>query len=448
MKRAIVILTTIIILFFALNDYAASKEKIRKTGKNWLRASLETFGLNLSLAVYNSYHNWKGRTPHLTDFSLKTVYSNLKKGYVWDYQYYNSFQCNQLDHPYHGMIHFSLGRLNGLDFWESAIIAAQGSFTWEALIENAFLNEQPSVNDTLMNVLGGATLGELLLKLASLAQDNSASGIERGFREVLTFFINPVVGINRVITGQTFKVNGFSEKHYSDLNIFFNSQSRLGINVSYKDALTKKEEIEPYDYFSFEFRGKLSKNGIKNERTVSNGFLFGRRSRYLFGTTLFGLFADFDYYNASFSKVSAVGAGPGLVVYANLGPRVLLVGSASLSLVFGGASSFRNYQGPSFSKNKGSFFGSKDEPYHLGFGSLLKMNIGCSKQGLGNIRVGLTHYRIHSVLINATELVTRGSIRTNINLVKHLQLGIEYEKFYKRYAPTSSSLNILLNFKF
>ena len=73
---------------------------------------------------------------------------------------------------------------------------------WELFMEN----EHPSTNDIISTTVGGVYMGETAYRLSSMILDNSATGSERTFREIGAFFVNPIRGFNRFVTGKTGKV--------------------------------------------------------------------------------------------------------------------------------------------------------------------------------------------------------------------------------------------------
>lgn len=128
------------------------------------------------------------------DVSPETWADNLRDGWEWDA---NNFSTNQFAHPYHGSTYFNSGRSNGLTFWESAPLAAMGSFTWEYFGETA----RPSINDFVATTVGGIALGETFHRLATLVRDNSKHGWSRAWREIAALPMDPVGTFNRIIFG-------------------------------------------------------------------------------------------------------------------------------------------------------------------------------------------------------------------------------------------------------
>jgi hypothetical protein len=129
-----------------------------------------------------------------TYINLDTMQRNLSYWFEWDPNYFNN---NFISHPYHGSLYYNAGRTNGLDYWESSLLAFSGSFIWEVFMEH----HRPSISDLIMTTTGGMYLGEMLFRYSSLVLDDSATGFERVWREILGGILNPVRGFNRLIFG-------------------------------------------------------------------------------------------------------------------------------------------------------------------------------------------------------------------------------------------------------
>ncbi len=124
---------------------------------------------------------------------------NVRTGFEWDN---NNFTTNMFAHPFHGSVYFNAGRSNGYSFWESAAFAFAGSFIWEMFGEN----NRGAINDWIMTSLGGITLGETFHRTARMVRDNTARGSGRTFRELGSFFFDPVGAFSRAVRGELSKV--------------------------------------------------------------------------------------------------------------------------------------------------------------------------------------------------------------------------------------------------
>ncbi len=153
-------LTAALVLPWAMNNYVAEEE--------WSRISLHTLG------------------------------ENVHSRFCFDE---DDMPMNQMAHPLHGNVYFNAGRTNGFTFWESTLVATLGSLAWEY----GFENTAPSRNDMFNTVLGGAVIGETSFRLSRVILDNTASGAGRLFRELAGALVNPVSGVNRLVTGEAWR---------------------------------------------------------------------------------------------------------------------------------------------------------------------------------------------------------------------------------------------------
>ena len=124
---------------------------------------------------------------------------NLGNDWVWDE---DSFYTNQFSHPVLGGMYFNSARTNGFSFWGSTPFVFVGSLMWEYLGET----NAPALNDQITTTIGGMTYGEVAFRLSAYVLDNSATGIDRLWREVATVLVDPGREIHRLIHGQAWRV--------------------------------------------------------------------------------------------------------------------------------------------------------------------------------------------------------------------------------------------------
>ena len=73
---------------------------------------------------------------------------------------------------------------------------------WELAAEN----NPPAINDLIATTVGGVALGEVTSRLSRLPLDDRTRGWKRFFREFLSTAISPMRGLNRIISGDAWKV--------------------------------------------------------------------------------------------------------------------------------------------------------------------------------------------------------------------------------------------------
>jgi len=82
---------------------------IPQNEKNYRKAAMQITTLNMTVWIFNKYimeEDW-------ADISMESIWRNLQSGFAWDV---DTFRTNQLGHPYHGALHYSIARANGLSF--------------------------------------------------------------------------------------------------------------------------------------------------------------------------------------------------------------------------------------------------------------------------------------------------------------------------------------------
>lgn len=246
--------------------------------KAFWRAGAETVGFNIGLWAFDRYV-LKG---HYAYISWNTIKENFKHGFEWDDDHLHT---NMFDHPYNGSIFFNAGRSNGFNFWQSELFAIGGSAVWEMFMEK----EYPSTNDIIATPIGGAALGEVLYRTSDLILDDRSSGGERFGRELAAFLVDPMKGINRIVTGAAWKKRATSGRRFGIppisvelslggryLSLIENDEgSRAGavaeINIEYGDRFAESTKA-PYDYFSF----LMELQGIKSQPLLSRVEIIGR----------------------------------------------------------------------------------------------------------------------------------------------------------------------------
>lgn len=237
----------------------------------------------------------------ITSPSLGTWWDNIRGGWEWDP---NMIRVNHLEHPWAGAAYFNSARANGLSFWGSAPMALAGSLMWELFGES----KPPSTNDLLSTSLTGAALGEPLRRLSLMIIDEESSGIDRLWREIAAFLVNPGLGLNRMSRGQSWSRRqnppgrypealrggaGFGLRHFARSDGHDFGTPLLSVTLEYGDPFAGRER-GPFSSFSagMEFVGSSPDGlGWLNARGLLVAFGAGDRA----GNRLGGLFMEFDY---------------------------------------------------------------------------------------------------------------------------------------------------------
>lgn len=396
-----------------------------KNKKHYLKTAIEITGNNVTVWAFN----WYVLEKSWADISLRSIFKNFKDGLEWDI---DPFIANQFMHPYHGAIHYSIAKANGLNYFESTICTLLGSFMHEFFLEaRGKYNNPPSTNDLIMNTLGGATLGEVLFRTADLVVNESSTGFERALRGSLAFLINPACGF-RAFSGKAFKKGNPLEKHYYSLELpfgaYISSTNKtsfiVAANLEYKDFLEKDpSEINLYDWFTLDFRLGFNNDSFHDKEIVTTGVLTGKRIK----NGLAGLFGVFDYIDTlTADKISAVGVGPGLVTIFVSNSDFFFNSSGVLSVILGGSS-------PSFDLEDYHFGKKFNTPYYFGPGMLGRIKLELGKKGLGSIDTGFSQYWVHSIFTHANEFLGILSFAVKCDLSDRSQISLGYD-YYLRHA--------------
>ncbi len=296
------------------------------------RAAAEVFGINAGVWAFDRYV----LNEDFAKISPNSIRRNIENGFVWDN---DQFSTNLFAHPYHGSLYFNAARSNGLTFWESAPYAFAGSLMWEIAAEV----EPPAINDLIATTIGGIALGEFTHRMSSLVLDDSKRGFARFGREFLGTLICPIRGLNRMITGDMWKVKrsrykyhdyhripihfslGLGSRYLADDNQLFKGEYNpyLEFRVQYGDAFNPEND-RPYDYFTAEASFGLSGNQPLIHQINLMGKLWSAPVRRTDDMEMvFGVFQHFNYFDSEevldgsgripYKISEAASLGPGLI---------------------------------------------------------------------------------------------------------------------------------------
>jgi hypothetical protein len=388
--------------------------------KRYARAAFEIVSVNAALWAFSRFIDPRPWSK----ISLKTIIKNLESGFAMDI---DTYRMNKLGHPYHGALHYSIARANGLNFLESTIYSAFGSYTWEVFFESI----HPSSNDLVLNTLGGITLGEVIFKIGDLLLDDNSTGLERTLRKSLAFIIDPAYGI-KALSGKSYEIGNHQQKHYYSLSLPFGAYSvssnkpgfLIAADLEYKDCLRNDSSgVSPYDWFSLDCQLGIQDNSIRHGEIFTTGVIAGKRIK----NGLVGLFGVYDYIESNFAdRLSAIGLGPGLVTIFISDSNLFFNSSGVLSFIYGGSS-------PSID-SENSHFGMKvDDPYYSGPGLAGKVKMEFGKKNLGSIETGFSNYWVHSMYTDADEFLAILSLDLKYDLSDKSQISLGYD-YYLRHA--------------
>ncbi len=370
----------------------------------WLAAA-EVTGINFFV---HAFDRWV-MNEEFAQTTWKSIGNNFKNAFVWDNDF---FITNLFAHPYHGNLYYNSARSNGLNFWESAPFALGGSLMWELFGET----EPPAINDVMATSMGGIAIGEVTHRLSDAVLDDSQRGVRRFMLEAVSTLINPIKGLNRIISGAAWRVNhqnalhhdwerfpinftaAFGNRYLADDGAFFRGEHNpfITLGLEYGDALNEKDSNKPYDYFDVEANFGLS----KNQPFINRLHLLGR----LWSTPMyshdngmraeFGLYQHFNYYNSEPVKdgteltpyriSEAASVGPGIIVrmpqvgvLTKLEQRVFLSG-----ILLGGT--------------KSDYFNVLERDYNMGSGFSIKSKTHIELRNFGRFSVDVNFFKLYT----------------------------------------------------
>ena len=322
-----------LLLFFWLLSQQMQAQQVTPVDtvkRPWLAAA-EVAGLNLGLLAFDHYV----LDAAYAKVTMHTLTRNLKlQDWWWEH---DLPYTNLLEHPYHGSLFYDASRANGMNFWASSAFTIGGSLMWEIAGECEML----SISDMAATSLGGIAIGEVLYRTSDLVLDNSTRGGARFGRELAAGLLNPMRGLNRLLSGEAWKVRslpqGYSAVKTSpvDLTVVVggrhvqaNGVNETKMNTGFLYAnMTYGEWAEvttnkPYDQFEARVRMVVgSHQNLFNEASIMGRITARQLQEDSHSATALGLYQHFNYHYTDkvdggerpymVSEVAA--AGPGLV---------------------------------------------------------------------------------------------------------------------------------------
>ena len=281
----------------------------------WIAAAEVTF-INAGVHLFDRYVT----NEPFAQTTLHSIGDNFRNAFVWDNDFFNT---NMFAHPYHGNLYFTAARSNGMNFWQSYPFALGGSLMWEFFGENT----PPSINDIFATSIGGTALGETLFRISALPLDDSQRGWPRFWRELLAGIVSPMRGLNRIITGDAWRVRSGGNRYHDYERLPINFAATVGTRylaekgalfhgeynpyvnfmLNYGDPLS--DENRPYDFFSVD----ATFSAFGNQPVVNAIHLVGQLwatdinsgGRHLSDdaqdpspSMKFGLYQHFNFYNS------------------------------------------------------------------------------------------------------------------------------------------------------
>ena len=396
-------------------------------------AIAEVIGVNVAIWAAGQYILGNADGAH-SYINLDTMRDNLTYWFEYDP---NHFATNFLLHPFHGNLYFNAGRTNGLDFWASGFTSFMGSFMWEMVMEH----HRPSFNDLVMTTTGGMFLGEALFRFSNLVLDDSATGWNRTWREIVGALLNPVGGINRLIYGDMFKT-GSSHNHikapllltlYWSGNFTSDNFSAEDAKASpglealfvYGDAFKEAETRKPLDYFPMQVMARRTSEEMYLT-IYAYGLLLGRELGSKEGQQhLVGLFQHYDYIYNETIRLGGTSFCPGIISRFQLSPKAQLTTLAHVGWMMMGASNNEYVGGGVGSSAEGI-------DYNYGTGFVAKVDVGLQLEKYGRFLIRWGHYKLWTLEgVDGSDRLNLFQGRYELPIYKGLGLGLKFTQYLR-----------------
>ncbi|MCB9780506.1 MAG: DUF3943 domain-containing protein [Alphaproteobacteria bacterium] len=334
----------------AAAEEAAAEEAVdldaRQRPLRWWRYPL---ALGEALAFNGALHLG---TRYVFDFdwahiSWQTMTDPARRRWTFDD---NVFATNAFGHPYQGAMYYSTARIHDLTYLESLPVVVLASWTWERFLET----EPPSINDQITTSWSGPFVGEVLWRLSSQVLDERTTGRRRVLRELGAGLIDPIRGIDRLVTGQAWRTGAprlrVPMHHQLALGVDLVEQaedwrfgSRLHYELAYGDPLAHDRLTRPLDAFDVHLDvHDRSLRGGPGLSLYMDGALIGRRVDALGqpDSGFVGLYQATDFVQNRVFELGDTGLGPGgLLVHHVGGPWDLGIGGMLLFVPMGAVDS-------------------------------------------------------------------------------------------------------------
>ncbi len=395
--------------------------------KNMSVAVAETVGVNVFVWAIAQYFADQKTGAH-SYINLDTMKDNLKFWFEWDPNHYIT---NFFAHPYHGSLYFNAARTNGMDFWSSSFFSLGGSFMWEVFMEH----HRPSINDLVMTTTGGMFLGEVLFRYSSLVWDDSATGFERVWREIVGALLNPLGGVNRLIRGDTGRVLSSHNQLRAPVltSIYWagnisSSQAditkgRAGgaieVLTRYGRTFTGGEPRKPFDLFFLQ--GSVKRTDQTYFSIYAYGLLLGKE----FGAKenqnhMVGLFHHYDYIYNETIRLGGTSFCPGIYSQFRLSPKTSLSLIGQVGWMVLGASNNEYIS----AEEETSALG---RDYSYGTGLTAKFDVGFVHQKFGSVILRYALYKIYILEgVDGSDRLNLFQARLRIPIWRGLGAGIVY----------------------
>ena len=237
------------------------------------------------------------------------------------------YWTNFVLHPYQGGLYYMAARNAGLNWAESLVVSAAGSFMWEYFFET----NSPSINDMVYTPIGGFVTGEMLRQLSLEAKGRGMSWLSFA-ADPTRLFIDPVLhhptpspsgSLHHFSLWAGFGVSGAFSGYYSFDNTnseLFPAHMNAGISVVYSDPYGHDSNT-PYSHFELEIQGgagsgsgeganSTEENVMYQISIFSDGTIISRAPDWGVGRdTTVAIIMEYDFMWHSFMEFTSLAPG-------------------------------------------------------------------------------------------------------------------------------------------
>jgi len=337
--------------FFAPNFSVAQDSDANS--KSYALPAFEIVGFEFLLNQYDR-HFQSDRKDYETDFN--SIGDNIRDGFGFDR---DSFNINQIGHPYQGSIYYGLARSSGLNFWESFGYTTAGSLLWEIAGETT----RPSTNDQITTSVGGSLLGEALFRTAETFWPVTRKEKKDIARTVGAAIVSPATDVNRLALDKPITPDRVDHPilfRKLELGVLHNdsienpegskvgdrTRPAAGFNIQYGiPGKSGYEYNQPFDYFDMD--AEFSSSGSDPvDHLFVNGLLYGQKynsADSLRGVD--GLYGNYNYLAPEIFRVSSSGLSLGTILQWYINNDITLQSSTLAGVGFGAGGTIRQTDG-------------------------------------------------------------------------------------------------------
>jgi hypothetical protein len=293
-----------------------------------------------------------------------------------------------------------------------------------------------SVNDLIMTTTGGMFLGETLFRFSNLIWDDSATGFNRVWREIVGTLINPIGGLNRLIHGDMGKTRSSPNQIQAPVQFLFtwagNVASRsaslsdqetspvLEALIVYGDPFKTGESRKPFDYFPIQFNLRFADETYFNVYAYSLLAAKDLKSKEN-QNHLIGIFQHYDYIRNEAIQFGGTSFCGGIMSRFELSPKTRFTALGHFGWMMLGASN-----------NEYVVDDLRDYNYGTGFKAHVDLSLDLHRFGLFLVRWSL--YKIYSLEgADGSDRLHLFQGKYRIPIWKGLGLGVMYTQ-YRRHS--------------